>query len=102
MDRARAGVLGFRGGVVAYAFFVDGCSTCPGRGFIARMASERSEHRWVWVGGERSSLGGDKDHERSEYRTGDLLLWEQGGCEDKTMSEKIFERTSTCLTRRGS
>jgi len=45
MDRARAGVLGFRGGVVAYAFFVDGCSTRPGRGFIARMASERSEHR---------------------------------------------------------
>ncbi len=31
-----------------------------------------------WVGGERSSLGGVKDHERSEYRTGDLLLWEQG------------------------
>ena len=78
MDRARAGVLGFRGGVVAYAFFVDGCSTRPGRGFIARMASEQSEHRWVWVGGERSSLGGVKDHERSEYRTGDLLLWEQG------------------------
>ena len=52
MDRARAGVLGFRGGVVAYAFFVDGCSTRPGRGFIARMASEQSEHRWVWVGGE--------------------------------------------------
>ena len=43
---------GFRGGVVAYAFFVDGCSTRPGRGFIARMASEQSEHRWVWVGGE--------------------------------------------------
>ena len=73
----------------------------PGGGSFA-TASERSEHRWVWVGGERSSLGGDKDHERSEYRTGDLLLWEQGGCEDKTMSEKIFERTSTCLTRRGS
>jgi len=46
MDRARAGVLGFRGGVVAYAFFVDGCSTHPGRGFIARMASEQSEHRY--------------------------------------------------------
>ena len=67
MDRARAGVLGFRGGVVAYAFFVDGCSTRPGRGFIARMASEQSEHRWVWVGGERSSLGGDKDHERRKF-----------------------------------
>ena len=69
MDRARAGVLGFRGGVVAYAFFVDGCSTCPGRGFIARMASERSEHRWVWVGGEWVRRAGLKDHERSEYRS---------------------------------
>ncbi|MDD3945150.1 MAG: hypothetical protein PHS38_10600 [Bacteroidales bacterium] len=40
----------------------------PGGGSFA-TASERSEHRWVWVGGERSSLGGDKDHERSEYRS---------------------------------
>ena len=39
----------------------------PGGGsFIP--ASERSEHRWVWMGSERSSLGGDKDHERRKYR----------------------------------
>ena len=31
----------------------------PGGGSFA-TASERSEHRWVWVGGERSSLGGAK------------------------------------------
>lgn len=38
----------------------------PGGGSFA-TASERSEHRWVWVGGERSSLGGDKDHERRKF-----------------------------------
>ena len=38
----------------------------PGGGSFA-TASERSEHRWVWVGGERSSLGGAKDHERRKF-----------------------------------
>jgi len=80
MDRARAGVLGFRGGVVAYAFFVDGCSTRPGRGFIARMASERSEHRWF--------LGGKANRVR---RAGTRI-----------MSEGHSERTTTCFASRVS
>jgi len=79
MDRARGEVLGFRGGVVAYAFFVDGCSTRPGSGFIARMASEQSEHRWVWVGGERFRRAGTR-----------------------IMSEANTERMTTCFASRGS
>ena len=43
----------------------------PGVGSFT-PASERSEHRGIWVGSElrpvHSSPGGDKDHERSEYR----------------------------------
>ena len=43
----------------------------PGVGSFT-PASERSEHRGIWVGGELvpvySSPGGDKNHERSEYR----------------------------------
>ena len=49
----------------------DGCGAGPGVGSFT-PASERSEHRGIWVGGElvpvHSSPGGDKNHERSEYR----------------------------------
>jgi len=45
--------------------FGGGCAG-PGGGSFTTV-SERSEHRWVWVGGERSSLGGDKDHERRKF-----------------------------------
>jgi len=46
-------------------FFDGGCAG-PGGGSFA-TASERSEHRWVWVGGEQGSPGGDKDHERRKF-----------------------------------
>ena len=49
----------------------DRCGADGGVGSFT-PASERSEHRGIWVGGElkpvHSSPGGDKDHERSEYR----------------------------------
>jgi len=53
---------GFR----VWVHLFDGKCTGPGGGSFA-TASERSEHRWVWVGGERSSLGGAKDHERRKF-----------------------------------
>ena len=57
-ERSREGRCG-----VFILLFMDAVPV-PGGGSFS-TASERSEHRWVWVGGERSSLGGDKDHERA-------------------------------------
>jgi hypothetical protein len=49
-------------------YFIDGGCGGPGGGSFV-PASERSEHRWSLGGRRTGSPGGDKDHERSEYRS---------------------------------
>ena len=57
----------FREGICqVWVHCFDGGCAGPGGGSFA-TASERSEHRWVWVGGEQGSPGGDKDHERRKF-----------------------------------
>ena len=69
MARARGKVRGRDGWYMLSAF--DRCGADGGVGSFT-PASERSEHRGIWVGSElrpvHSSPGGDKNHERSEYR----------------------------------
>lgn len=69
MAHARGKVRGWDVWYMLSAF--DRCGAAPGVGSFT-PASERSEHRGIWVGGElrpvNSLPGGDKDHERSEYR----------------------------------
>lgn len=69
MARARGKVRGRDGWYMLSAF--DRYGPGPGVGSFT-PASERSEHRGIWVGDElkpvHSSPGGDKNHERSEYR----------------------------------
>ena len=68
MDRARAGVLGFRGGVVAYAFFMLMVAV-PALGVVSLPGWRVSGANTAgyWVGKRTGSPGGDKDHERNEY-----------------------------------
>jgi len=58
MDRARAGVLGFRGGVVAYAFFMLMVAV-PALGVVSlpgwRVSGANTADNWV---GRRTAFAG--------------------------------------------
>ena len=59
----------FREGVFGYGFIylMEDVPVRAGAHLRRRVSSANTAG--FWVGGERSSLGGDKDHERSEYRS---------------------------------